>query len=213
MDAHSSHRKFCHTCSCQSEERFNHPKWPLWRLPVKHILHVCVCVNNLYVYITPSLWFGVDIKDINLINHTYLCLCVWQWTQQREQFMNAAEIRESQRDTYITLPHVERCEVNDVLCNNGSIFLPHLCCQNSQDLTASLSFHTLCIRSARHLPALALSNTKNIFIFGKCVFVCVRACVSSVLCLKSLFCVLGVMLNMEKHTQEVKEIRGSWQNM
>lgn len=117
------------------------------------------------------------------MNHNYsyiLYLCVQQWMLQKEkQFMNAAEIREPQRDTYITLPHVERCEVNDVLCNNRSIFLPHLCCQNSQDLTASLSFHTYCIRSARHVPALALSNTKNIFIYRQmcvCVCVCSQCC-------------------------------------
>lgn len=108
-------------------------KLPVYVFALQHLL--CLRFVALGRYIVHKL----------VINHANMRLCVWQGMLQKAVY----ECRQDQRDRERhTSPHVERCEVNEVLCNNGGIFLPHLCCQNSQDLTASLSFpplmHPIC---------------------------------------------------------------------
>lgn len=103
----------------------------------RHALYLCLIkrvklsvnmftLRHLYVSV---LWLvGEYTAHKPIINHTNVCLCVWQWMLQKAVY----ECRRDQSDgERHASPHGERCEVNDVLCNNGGTFLPHLCCQNS----------------------------------------------------------------------------------
>lgn len=64
-----------------------------------------------------------------------MCVCVWVHAANITSWM----LLRSQR-------HIHWSEVNEVLRNDGAIFLPHLCCQSSTDLpeSASASTHQIC---------------------------------------------------------------------
>lgn len=113
-------------------------------------------LQHLHVPVLWLCWRHKVHKPI--INHAWVCLCAG------EGVVNASEIRATEWDIHY-MPHVERCEVNDVLCNNGSIFLPHLCCQNSQLLSA-LTHNASNLRTLQHWHYV----TPKTFCFrGKCL--------------------------------------------
>lgn len=108
----------------------------------------------------------------HVINHTNVCLRVWQQMLLRA----VCECQQNQRDKERHMHCLMKRDEKSMMCRiiMEAYFCLICAAKTQKDLSASLSFRAWCIWYARHCNALTLPNTKTITYRHVCV--CVLSC-------------------------------------